>query len=71
MDDTNATAVILGDCGEIYFDRFFETVFTRHRRIKILSEAGYEWGSHVIHYFAKERAQWVTDRETFYNWRVR
>ncbi len=62
-DDTNATAVILGDYGEVYFDRFFEMVFTRHRRIKILSEAGYEWGSHAIGYFAKERQQRVTDVE--------
>jgi hypothetical protein len=62
-DDTDAAAVILGDFGEIYFDGFFEMVFTRHRRIKILSEAGYEWASHTIEYLAKQRQQQVTDLE--------
>jgi transglutaminase-like putative cysteine protease len=38
-------------------------VFTRHRRIKILSEAGYKWGSYTIEYFAKQRRQQVTDLE--------
>ena len=59
--DSNAAAVILGDYGEVYFDEDVNMVFTRHRRIKILSAAGYEWGSHSIDYIAQERHQWVSD----------
>lgn len=44
-NDTNAAAVILGDVGNVYFNGRLEMVLTRHRRIKIFSEAGYEWGN--------------------------
>jgi hypothetical protein len=45
-----------------------EMVFIRHRRIKILSAAGYEWGSHSIRFDAKEDRQRVSDVEgqTYY-----
>ncbi len=57
--DSNATAVILCDYGEVSFDDNFNLVFTRHRRVKILSEAGYDWGEVSLAYYAKERAQWL------------
>lgn len=50
-DDTNATAIILADIGEVKFNRDFRMEYTRHRRIKILTEAGYDWGDvHVAFY---------------------
>ena len=61
--DTNATAVILFDYGEVSFDDAFNLVFKRHRRIKLLSEAAYEWGGLTIGYNAKDRAQWISDIE--------
>jgi transglutaminase-like putative cysteine protease len=57
--DSNATAVILCDYGEVSFDDDFNLVFTRHRRVKILSEAGYDWGEVSLPYYAKERVQWL------------
>lgn len=43
--DTSATAVILGDQGETYFEyndtKGFQMVFTRHLRIRILTKEGY------------------------------
>ena len=40
--DTNAAVVILADYGDVYFEGDGEMVFERHRRIKILTEAGYD-----------------------------
>lgn len=57
--DTNAAAVILADVGRVYFRRNYEIVFERHRRIKILSEAGYDWGTHDVVYYDKDRTQRV------------
>ena len=57
--DTNAAAVILADVGRVYFRRNFEMVFERHRRIKILSEAGYDWGTHDVAYYDEDRIQRV------------
>ena len=60
--DTNATAVILSDIGEVSFDNRFEMIFKRHRRIKLLSRAAFEkWGDVVITYYARENGQRVTD----------
>ena len=62
--DSNATAVILCDYGDVEFiGSDFEMVYRRHRRIKILSEAGYNWGSLTIQYYAKEKLQRVGDVE--------
>ena len=62
-NDTNAAAVILGDVGNVYFNGRLEMILTRHRRIKIFSEAGYEWGNPTVQYSAKEPPQKVTDLE--------
>ncbi|MEK7728986.1 MAG: DUF3857 domain-containing protein [candidate division KSB1 bacterium] len=61
--DSNATAVILCDYGEVSFDDAFNLILTCHRRVKILSEAGYDWGEVALTYFGKERSQWITDIE--------
>ncbi len=62
--DSNATAVILCDYGEVEFTGSeFEMDYKRHRRIKILSEAGYKWGNFDIQYYAKDRFQSVKDVE--------
>jgi transglutaminase-like putative cysteine protease len=62
--DSNATAVILCDYGEVEFaGAEFEMIFKRHRRIKILSEAGYKWGSFALQYYAKKNFQRVSDIE--------
>jgi len=46
--DTNAAAVILCDYGTTSFNDELNLVFKRHLRVKILSPAGYEWGTHSI-----------------------
>lgn len=62
--DSNATAVILSDYGHVEFvGSDFTMVFRRHRRIKILSEAGYDWGSLSVQYYAKDRFQRLSDVE--------
>ncbi|MGH7601341.1 MAG: DUF3857 domain-containing protein, partial [bacterium] len=62
--DSNAAAVILCDYGEVEFTGSdFEMVYRRHRRIKILSEAGYKWGGFALQYYAKENWQRVRDIE--------
>lgn len=62
--DSNATAVILSDYGHVEFvGGDFTMVFRRHRRIKILSEAGYDWGNVAVQYYAKERYQRLSDVE--------
>jgi len=61
--DTNATAVILNDIGEVAFDNRFEMVFKRHRRVKILTKAGFDWGTVGVTYYAKEQFQRVADVE--------
>ncbi|MGH7492587.1 MAG: DUF3857 domain-containing protein [bacterium] len=62
--DSDAAAMILCDYGEVSFDSEFELNFQRHRRIKILSPAGYDdWGSFTIQYYAKDRVHRVEDVE--------
>lgn len=56
-NDTNATAIILADIGEVKFNRDYRMEFTRHRRIKILTEAGYDWGDVRIPFYADDGLQ--------------
>ncbi len=63
--DSNATAVILCDYGEVAFDDEFELDFRRHRRIKILTPAGYNWGETSLSYYAKDRLQRVENIEGY------
>ncbi|MEA1898716.1 MAG: hypothetical protein U9N53_13730, partial [Bacteroidota bacterium] len=51
--DSSASAVVLGDFGDIDFQYnktqgYFEIIFKRHTRIKILNKSGYEWADHEI-----------------------
>jgi hypothetical protein len=51
--DTSAAAVVLCDYGTVHFDYVTDNpivVFTRHRRIKFLRRAGFEYGNIVIPY---------------------
>jgi len=62
--DTNATAVILCDYGEVSFSGSeFELNLFHHQRIKILTEAGYKKGEISITFYAKESWQRVNDLE--------
>ena len=58
--DASASAVILGDFGDIDFQYnetqgYFEIFFTRHTRIKILKKNGYHWADHEISLYDNNR----------------
>ncbi|MEM9664688.1 MAG: DUF3857 and transglutaminase domain-containing protein [Bacteroidota bacterium] len=57
--DTNASAVILADFGEAEVLRDWSMRYTRHRRVKLLDEGGYDWGTVRIAYYAKNGQQRV------------
>jgi transglutaminase-like putative cysteine protease len=61
--DSNASALILCDYGEVHFDDEYNIVYTRHRRIKIFTKGGFEWGTHSVSYHTKDRTQRVRDLE--------
>lgn len=51
--DTSASAIVLGDFGDIDFQynqtqKYFEIIYKRHTRIKILNKNGYKWANHKI-----------------------
>lgn len=50
--DTSASAVVLFDVGDLYFDfsRGNKYVFERHTRIKILKRAGFDYANVAIYY---------------------
>ncbi|HET6567573.1 MAG TPA: DUF3857 and transglutaminase domain-containing protein [Rhodothermales bacterium] len=58
--DTNAAAVIRADYGTVAFEHDWSYRFIRHRRIKILSQAGYDWGTFSIAYYAVDDFQRVS-----------
>ena len=57
--DTLAEAVILSDFGSVSFRNDVDVVYDRHTRIKILSEAGYDWGTVSVLYRAEGGVQSV------------
>lgn len=59
--DSNASAVILSDVGEVSFDTRGRVVYRRHRRIKILTEGGYDWGTVELTYRAENRMERIED----------
>jgi hypothetical protein len=61
--DTNATALILFDVGETTLNDNLELVFFRTTRIKILTDAGYPWGTHSVSIYTKNGAQRINDIE--------
>jgi transglutaminase-like putative cysteine protease len=58
--DSSAVAVVLLDYGSVVFEEDLDMVFERRTRIKILTEAGYDWATVTIPFFAKGRTQRVT-----------
>lgn len=61
--DTNATALILCDYGESYFNDDFAIVYNRHLRVKILTTKGYEWGTHSVSLYTDDHAESIHDIE--------
>lgn len=61
--DSNATAVILCDYGETSLTNDVGVAFTRHRRIKILTKAGFDWGTHSVVIYTKDHTQRIDDIE--------
>jgi len=54
LPEPDAPAVILADYGVSQINSNFGVTFTRHMRIKILTEAGYTWGNHIIPLYTSE-----------------
>ena len=52
-DDPDASAIVLFDIGEVSFDDQFFPIETRHRRVKILNDAGYRYGTFSIPTFTE------------------
>lgn len=65
--DSNASAVILSDAGKVSFTRRGRLIYERHRRIKMLTEEGYDWGTVELTYHAEDRMERVRkiDGQTF------
>ncbi len=61
--DSNATAVVLCDYGSVKFNQQYDLIYKRHRRIKILTKSGFDWGTHKVSYYVKDRTQDVDDIE--------
>jgi hypothetical protein len=61
--DTNATAVILFDRGEASMNENWGIVFKQHKRIKILTAAGFNWGTLQINYYTKGNMELIDDIE--------
>lgn len=57
--DTNANAVVLSDVAELDFAYGAPTVFRRHRRIKILKQAGVNEANIQIPYYSKDFSESV------------
>jgi transglutaminase-like putative cysteine protease len=61
--DTGATAVILCEYGESFIDDDLNVAFNYHVRIRILSPAGYKWGSHAVVVNEKKDVETIDDIE--------
>lgn len=57
--DSNASAIILFDRGETRFGRHGKVRFKRHRRVKILTEGGYDLATVEVPYYAKDNVEKV------------
>jgi hypothetical protein len=55
--DSNATAVILCDYGDSYLNSEMNLVYMRQRRIKILTNAGFDWGTHSVNIHTGDRIE--------------
>lgn len=71
--DTSASAVVLADVGQSYFQfdqqNGFQVVFDRHVRIKIFDKSGYEWANSEIetYHTTKNKEDVVTLKGYTYN----
>jgi hypothetical protein len=61
--DTNASAVILCDYGDVTFNDELNIVFTRHLRVKILTTKGYDWGTESIRLYTEDNTQRIYNVE--------
>jgi hypothetical protein len=61
--DTAATAVILCDYGESFINNDLNVEYHHHKRIRILSEAGYAWGSYAVTTYEEKDRESVSDIE--------
>ncbi|MGF1669091.1 MAG: DUF3857 domain-containing protein [Balneolaceae bacterium] len=55
--DSIASAVILFDFGDVWFDSQLNLNFKRHKRIKILNESGFDQANISIGYYSKNRLE--------------
>lgn len=58
-EDSNAHAIVLFDYGEVNFRRRLNLIFERHTRIKIFDQAGFDWGTVYIPFYAANNQQKV------------
>ena len=61
--DSNASAVILCDYGETKLNDDMDLIYTRHFRVKILNENGYDWGTHSIYLYTGENGERLNELE--------
>ena len=47
-DDSNASALVLCNYGESFINDDLNITYKRHLRVKILTEKGFDWGTHSI-----------------------
>ncbi len=59
--DPDAAAVIVGDVGEATVSSRWEVRFERHRRVKILSEAGYDLGTVSLTYVDEDGLERISN----------
>jgi transglutaminase-like putative cysteine protease len=58
--DPDASALILADYGTVHFITGGQVVYERHTRVLILTEQGYDWGTHEVVYNGERRNQIVS-----------
>jgi transglutaminase-like putative cysteine protease len=57
--DSNATAIVLFDVGDVTVDQSYAVLLKRHTRIKILTRAGFHFATHVIPYDVGETVRGI------------
>lgn len=67
-EDTNAAAVFLYDNGISKFNDELNIEYDRHTRIKILTEKGYEWGTHSVDLYKMGSEELIKDIEGTTYW---
>ena len=63
--DTNASAIILYELGNAYFDQYLNVVFERHVKVKILNKAGYRYGTVKIKFRSGKYKETVSEIEGY------